>query len=203
MTIALFAVRRSRAAVLLLHLDGALVDELSAPLDERRAVRLQQLADAARHLLDDAVLPVLHLVRIDRRAGDGDAGVGHVMRLREKVRVRNQRLGRDAAPVDAHAADFFLLDAGDFEAELTGADGARVAAGSTAENDDIVRGAHGWRPFSVAGRCSQERASAEPPFRQATRPRARGAARRGAMGGRRTRRRTRSGRRASAPPRRG
>ena len=48
-----------------------------------------------------------------------------------------QRLGRDAADVDAHAAELVLLDHGGGEAELGGADGADVAGGAAAEDDDV------------------------------------------------------------------
>src|SRR5262249_38072064 len=98
------------AAVLERHFDAALVDDATATLDERRLVRLQERAHAARHLLDDAVLPILHLVHVDVDVADGDAGLGDVPRLLDEVRVRDQRLRGDAAPIHANTADLFLFD---------------------------------------------------------------------------------------------
>ncbi len=49
-----------------------------------------------------------------------------------------QRLGRDAADVEAGAAEGgALLDAGHLQAELGGADGADIAAGAGADDDDV------------------------------------------------------------------
>ena len=48
-----------------------------------------------------------------------------------------ERLGRDAAAVEARAADLVLVDEGDLEAELGGTEGRRVPAGARAEHDEI------------------------------------------------------------------
>src|SRR5262249_1364830 len=138
-----------------LHFDGALVDEPTATLDERRLVRLEQSADATRHLLDDAALPVLHLVRVDVDATDRDARIRHVLRLLEEVSVGDQRLRRDAAPVDAHAADLFLLDASNGEAELTGTNGTGITARAAPEDQDVVGRFHG-APSTLALGASQD-----------------------------------------------
>ena len=49
--------------------------------------------------------------------------------------------GRDAADIDAHAAQLFLLHDGGGEAELGAADGADVSRGSATQNDH-VEGSH-------------------------------------------------------------
>ena len=50
-----------------------------------------------------------------------------------------QRLGGDAAAVQAGAAEHgVLLDHGDLQAELAGADGGDVAAGAAADDDEVV-----------------------------------------------------------------
>ena len=65
-----------------------------------------------------------------------------VPRLLEQLGGVQQRLGRDAADVEAGAAmRRALLDHGDLQAELRGADGADIAAGAGADDDEIV-GAH-------------------------------------------------------------
>src|SRR5438874_12954944 len=56
-----------------------------------------------------------------------------------------QRLGRNAAPVEADAAEIgFFHDRG-LEAELGGADGGDIAAGAGADDDDVEgRVGHGY-----------------------------------------------------------
>ena len=56
--------------------------------------------------------------------------------VRDLGRVQ-QRLGRDAAAVQARAADLVLLDQADGEAELGGAQRGRVAAAAAAEDDEV------------------------------------------------------------------
>ena len=55
-----------------------------------------------------------------------------------------QRLGRDAARVQAGAAELALLDQRDRQAELGRPERAGVAAAATTEDDDVV-GALGFR----------------------------------------------------------
>ena len=56
----------------------------------------------------------------------------------KNLRRAQQRLGRDAAPVKADAAEMFALDERGLQAELRRADGGDIAAGSAADDDDIV-----------------------------------------------------------------
>ena len=56
-----------------------------------------------------------------------------------------QRLGRNAAPVETHAADFGALDQRGGKAELRGADRGHVPAGTAADDDDVEHLlAHGY-----------------------------------------------------------
>ena len=64
-------------------------------------------------------------------------GVLHVV---EDLRRAQQRLGRDAAPVRADAAEEVALDDRGLEAELRGADRRHVAAGAGADDDDVEGG---------------------------------------------------------------
>ena len=67
----------------------------------------------------------------------------------QRVRVLEQRLGRDAAPEQAGAAErLLLLDDGGLEAELRGADRGDVAAGARADDDDVVFLGHVWSRFA-------------------------------------------------------
>ena len=55
-----------------------------------------------------------------------------------------QRLGRDAAPVEADAAEVLALDDRGLEAKLRRADRGDIAAGAGAEHDDVVDSAIGF-----------------------------------------------------------
>ena len=66
--------------------------------------------------------------------------------LGEEVRqlgVAQQRLGRDAADVEADAAPVLLLDDRDLLAELRGADRGDVPTRAGTEDDDVVALSHG------------------------------------------------------------
>ena len=60
-----------------------------------------------------------------------------VLQVVEDLGRAQQRLGGDAAPVEADAAQIVALDDGRLEAELGGADGRDVAAGARADDDDV------------------------------------------------------------------
>ena len=63
------------------------------------------------------------------------AGLDHVV----VVGVVEQRLGRDAADVQAGAAQrVAAFDHGGFQAQLGAADGRHIAAGACAEDDHII-----------------------------------------------------------------
>ena len=74
----------------------------------------------------------------------GPVRAGHAPFLRvlhdlERVRVLEQRLGRNAAPYQARPAErLLLLDDRDRETELRGPDGGDVAARPCADHDDVV-----------------------------------------------------------------
>src|SRR5690606_39498100 len=92
-------------------------------------------------LLDDLVLAGVHLRHVDRRrrAADVDAPFRRFLRELQRVRVLEQCLRRDAAPVQARAAKRrLLLDDGDLEPELRGADGRDVSAGARSYDDQVV-----------------------------------------------------------------
>jgi hypothetical protein len=60
-------------------------------------------------------------------------------------------LGRDAALVQAGAAELALLDQGNVQAQLRCPQGACVAAAATAEDDDVENGAGGFRHGVLLG----------------------------------------------------
>ena len=81
-----------------------------------------------------------HRRQIELRRADLHAELGEaVARLLEHLGGVEQRLRRDAADVEAGAAEGgALLDDGDLQPELRGADGADIAARAGADDDEIV-----------------------------------------------------------------
>src|SRR5688572_11162417 len=73
----------------------------------------------------------------------------------EDFRRAQQRLGRDATPVQADAAEVRALDDRGPESELRRTDGSDVAAGAGADDDDVKTGvSHGaclTAPLTSAG----------------------------------------------------
>jgi len=127
-------------AVGLGHIDAVFPDEHCVSGDQIRPVRLEQSAHAARELLDDAFFPVLHRVRVVLDFANLDAhGRERVVRFFVGMRRVDQGFGGNAAPVEAHAADVFLLDANGLYAELSEPDRTDIAARATTNDDCVVR----------------------------------------------------------------
>src|SRR3954471_17863180 len=70
-------------------------------------------------------------------------------------RRAQQRLGRNAAPVQADAAEIGFFDDRGLEAELRGADRGDVAAGAGADDDNVEGGVSDYRSI-------RERTSSKP-----------------------------------------
>jgi hypothetical protein len=56
----------------------------------------------------------------------------------ENLGTFEQGFGGNTAPVEAYSTQRFALNHGRFEAQLRGADGSDIPAGSTAKNNNIV-----------------------------------------------------------------
>jgi hypothetical protein len=63
---------------------------------------------------------------------------GFGFHLADECAVFQQGLGGNAAPVQAGAAEVFLLDAEDFFLQLPRADGGGITGGAAAEDEDVV-----------------------------------------------------------------
>ena len=143
---------RSVCCLALEDVDAAVAGQPRRALDPVDLVLLEQELDALGQAGDDAVLARLHLghVDADRGAAERDAPVLRVLDDLQRVRVLEQRLGRNAAPQQAGAAErLLLLDDGDLQAELRGADRGDVAAGAGADHDDVVFLGHVWSRLSL------------------------------------------------------
>jgi len=117
---------------------GVLVLERRGPLQERDAVRLTELLDAARQLIDDAGLPLLHPAHIHCRIGVY-ADVFGGRRVVCDVRAVDERLRGDTAPVQTGSAEGVLLDQGRVETLLCTANRCHVSAGSRPDHEEVRR----------------------------------------------------------------
>jgi hypothetical protein len=132
-------VDRFGRALARLHSDLLRRDERRLSVEEVDAIAAEEPLHATSELLDDAVFPILHLVRVHADVVRHETDRRAVLRLLERVRRRDERLARHAAPVEAHAADLFFFDAEDFLLELPETDGAPVPAGAATDHDHVVR----------------------------------------------------------------
>ena len=116
-----FLAGAQRLRVAFEHLDAAVAGQARGALDPVDLVLLEEVLDALRQAADDPILARLHLRHVDadrrrrrRRRADRDAPFLRLLHDLQGVRVLEQRLGRNAAPQEAGAAErLLLLDDGD------------------------------------------------------------------------------------------
>src|SRR6185295_6305411 len=135
-------------AVLARELDAIAAEQLAVTLQPGDARTLEEAGDAKRRLLDDLRATLLHGGEVEVDAADLHAMHCELMlRAMEQLGGFEQRFGRNAARVEAGAAERVgavlvlpLVDAGDFELVLAGADRAGITGGAAADDDDVVLG---------------------------------------------------------------
>ena len=126
--------------------DLALPRQPRGAFDPRDAVLFEEALDALGEARHDLVLAGVNGRHVERGRGaaKADAPVGGVLDDLQGVRVLEQRLGRDAPPQQARAAERLLaLHDGGLEAQLRRADGRHVAAGAGANHDEVESLGHG------------------------------------------------------------
>jgi hypothetical protein len=129
------ALRRFAAAGL--HRDLARrFDRRLAP-DHGDLVLFHQEADAVVEPFGDGPRALDHRRRIVADLAGREPIILGVLQVMENLRRTQQRLGRDAAPIEANAAQIFALDDGRRKAKLRGADGGDVSAGAGTDDDDV------------------------------------------------------------------
>ncbi len=121
------------------HGDAALARKTPGAAHDGHPVLLHQVVDTGRELPRDLARAVDHLVEVEADTLSREAEVARAVHLVVEFGGAQQRLRRDAAPVEADAAHVLALDDGDREAELRGADGTDVAPRPRADHDDIER----------------------------------------------------------------
>ena len=113
-------------------------DEAAVAAHHLDLAPLRQLGQTASQLRHDAALPGAELPPIDVRRSEVDAVGGERRRLVDHPGGVEQRLGRNAADVQAHAAEIRgRFDQHDLAAQVGGAEGRGVAARSGAQDQDF------------------------------------------------------------------
>ena len=111
--------------------------QLAVAVEHRDLVLLHQVLHAARELPGDAAAALDHLGEVEADVVGGEAiGIQRVQQVVDLARAQ-QRLGRDAAPVEADAAEVLALHQRGLHAELGGADRGDIAAGAAADHDEV------------------------------------------------------------------
>ena len=108
------------------------------PGDVLDRVLLEEERDALGDAVGDVAAALDHRREVDLDRAGLEAELAGAVEQVEHLGGAQERLGRDAAPVEADAAELGLLDAGDPQPELRGADGGDVAAGARADDHDVV-----------------------------------------------------------------
>jgi len=134
--------QRLDLAVGRLHLDLAGADDAPGTGKGIDLVLLEQKGDALGVAVDAVALEFHHGGKVELRLAEHDAHFWQrVARFLEPLRRLQQRFGRDAADVETGAAKRRpLLDHRDLHAELRRPDRADIAAGTGADNNEIVCG---------------------------------------------------------------
>ncbi len=138
--------------------------EARLALDQRDVRRLADpFADVGVRLRDDRILARLDPCHVDpNRPVEYDAEIGGATRDMGGTRARDQRLGGNAADVDAGAADQLALDDRGFAAGIAQPDGQRRAGLPGADDDRIVRLRH--RCLLLKLRCCGSASPADAPL---------------------------------------
>ena len=127
--------------------DGVLSGQLTLAGDNLYALHLQQACKTLELTGDDAVLVIANLAHLDGLQYSVNANLGRLACIFSQLSSVQVRLGGDTAGVQAGAADLFLLDQADGEAQLACANSCRVASGTAAEDEDVEFLSHDIAPL--------------------------------------------------------
>jgi methionine-S-sulfoxide reductase len=133
--------------------------QTAGALDPLDLVLLEQVRDAVGVRLHHRVLAALHRGEVELDPRHAHAVFAQsVARLEEPLARLEERLARDAPDAHAGASEGgLLLDAGDAEPQLRGADRGDVAAGSGTDDDDVVLGHDASGGMVPEGRLCERR----------------------------------------------
>ena len=127
------------------HFEHPRRNETTFALQYRHLALTRQRREAAGELANDRRLPRAQLRHIDLRGTEHDAVLGHGMSLVDDLRRMQQRLGGDAAHIQANSAQCRpAFDEGDRKAKVCGTKCRRVATRPGAQHEH-------WRMLICAG----------------------------------------------------
>ena len=113
--------------------------EAPVAIDHLHLAGLGQAREPAGELLDHRFLPAAQRVQVDLRSREPDAVIGHFLGLGDHLRGMEQRLGGDAADIQADPAEIgILLDQHHLLAQVGGPEGGSIAARAGAEHDHLA-----------------------------------------------------------------
>ena len=105
-------------------------------------VLLHQVRDARLSCLATPAAALHHRLKIGLYPFGNQAIILGVLHVVEDLGRAQQRLGRDAPPVEADPAEQLALDDRGLQPQLRRADRRDIAAGARSENDDVVLLSH-------------------------------------------------------------
>src|SRR5690606_4994567 len=107
-------------------------------LDDVHVVFCHQVLDAPLHALDHLPAAVHRFAEVDGEVVEGDAVAARLAHQVHHARVVEQRLGGNAAPVEADAPQVLPLHQGRLEPGLGSPDGGHVAPRPAADHDYVI-----------------------------------------------------------------
>ena len=125
-------------AILSHHFDGLFPADSRLSFDKSNVIFIKQLLDLAAVTAHRTLLVILHFREIEGDKISRDTEFIPVLHHGKNVGRMKQRLGGNAAPVDADAAQLVLIHHGHLHAEGRAFDGRRVATRSCPDNHQIV-----------------------------------------------------------------
>ena len=125
-------------AVLSHHFDGLFPADSRLSFDKSNVIFIKQLLDLAPVTAHRTLLVILHFCEIEGDKIGRDTEFIPVLHHGKNVGRVQQRLGGNAAPVDADAAQLVLIHHGHLHAEGCAFDGRRVAARPCSDNHQII-----------------------------------------------------------------
>ena len=117
--------------------DFAGLGDLRLAPDDLHLVLPEKAGDAAVQAAGNTARALHHGGGIEGHIVRREAIVLGMFHVVIDFRGAQQRLGGNAAPVQADAAQMFALDDGRLEAKLCGADGRHIAAGAGADDENV------------------------------------------------------------------
>src|SRR4029079_71971 len=106
-------------------------------IDHRDLVFAHQIGNAVGQPVSHFAAALDHAGQIEAHIVGGKAELRGSLHRVIKLRGAKPRLGRDASPVEADAAEMLALDDGGVQPELRCADRGDIATGSRADNGEI------------------------------------------------------------------